>query len=505
MAHSWKKKTAEDHVETRFAEVEGSKVEIKEYVRDTKLNNIKPSQAYKVHGAHIYVDITNFEDLLGTDDEADHKKTLRFLNLHYRAVARVLRECGVIRVDFHNQRLHAVVTKPYGEDQEGDRVHKAVAVGKLIADVLSETGDDDADIPDAKVRIGIDTGMALAVNNGRKGDREPLFLGDAANQAAKYASGHKGAGVYLTGTAREHAGYDKVASPKTTKLSAAEIESSQEKASLPVTADAVVRKWRKELEDHPVEAVDFTRTTPPLSNLKFDDLSPKNSRRQEVVSVYADLDEFTAYVEKHLADRPEDVVRVLHVVRAELARCIHNDFGGRRVRFIGDCLHGVLCEGTAHITDEEETVSTATLCAGAMRSSFKVAIDYLRDQSVDVDGLDLQIGFEIGTAVLTRLGLSGDRLRCAAGKSVIGAEAEQSACAASDTRIGKAAYDASTSAVQDLFTAKRVVDGLTYNEAVTALAEKGDATAKAALDEANAKVSPQVAAATIAPIKPYVH
>ena len=37
--------------------------------------------------------------------------------------------------------------------------------------------------------LGIDSGTALAVNNGRPGHREPLFFGQPANHAAKRAGG----------------------------------------------------------------------------------------------------------------------------------------------------------------------------------------------------------------------------------------------------------------------------------------------------------------------------
>lgn len=75
---------------------------------------------------------------------------------------RILLREDAIFVDFHNQRLHSVVPKPY--DSEAARVHRAVAMGQLIIDVLAQTGED-ADQPAAKVRVGIDTGKALAVNN----------------------------------------------------------------------------------------------------------------------------------------------------------------------------------------------------------------------------------------------------------------------------------------------------------------------------------------------------
>ena len=45
-------------------------------------------------------------------------------------------------------------------------------------------------------------------------------------------------------------------------------------------------------------------------------LTPGNSRRQEAVSIYADIDGFTAYVADNIEENAENVVRVLHVLRA---------------------------------------------------------------------------------------------------------------------------------------------------------------------------------------------
>ncbi|KAG0916723.1 hypothetical protein G6F31_021342 [Rhizopus arrhizus] len=100
------------------------------------------------------------------EGETCHKRALRFLNQHYRAVHRILVESDAIRVDFHNQRLHAVVTKPYGDANERARIERAVAIAQLAIDVLAETGDSDAHIPNAQVRVGIDSGMALPSQSG---------------------------------------------------------------------------------------------------------------------------------------------------------------------------------------------------------------------------------------------------------------------------------------------------------------------------------------------------
>jgi class 3 adenylate cyclase len=71
----------------------------------------------------------------------------------------------------------------------------------MAYDVVAQTGED-ADHPSAKVRVGIDTGKALAANNGRRGHREPLFLGEPANIAAKRSGGGRTEGIYRTNRAR---------------------------------------------------------------------------------------------------------------------------------------------------------------------------------------------------------------------------------------------------------------------------------------------------------------
>src|SRR5437868_4824582 len=199
--HTWNKDRATNRIDSKIDALQLKDVEIKDYVRDTDLRSLPSSVAYLVDGVHLYADILNLADILGVtnvEGEVCHKRTLRFLNLHYRAAHRIIGSVDAILVDFHNQRLHSVVAKPY--DDEAKRVHRAIATGKLIIDVLAQTGED-ADHPAAKVRVGIDTGPALAVNNARRGHREPLVLGGPAHHAAKRSGGGKASGIYLSNKA----------------------------------------------------------------------------------------------------------------------------------------------------------------------------------------------------------------------------------------------------------------------------------------------------------------
>lgn len=374
---TWSKDRADKRISSKIDGLPLKDIVIKEYVRDTDLTGLPNGTAYRVNGVHVYADILNLNEMLhvtGSEGEMCHRRTLRFLNLHYRAVYRILQRTEAIFVDFHNERLHSVVAKPYGD--EAARVRRGVAIAQLIIDVLQQTGED-ADHPAAKVRIGIDTGKALAVNNGRRGHREALFLGEPANHAAKRAMGGTREGIYLTNNGRSFIGLDEVPNEDATVLSKAEISTCQEKAKLGVTAAEIVKEWKEDLSKLPIGTFDFSAHTPPFKNLDFGALSAKNSRRQDGGRVYADLNNFTAYVSANVSsdESSKHVVRVLHVLRSELDAVLHEDFAGKKVRFIGDCVHGLMVEGTAYDTDSEETVSNLTLCAAAMGSSFNLALE----------------------------------------------------------------------------------------------------------------------------------
>ena len=106
---TWNKDRATKRIDEKIAALPLKDIEIKEYVRDTDLANLANTVAYRVNGVHLYADILNVGDMLHVTEvegETCHRRTLRFLNLHYRAVHRILSRVDAIKVDFHNQRLH---------------------------------------------------------------------------------------------------------------------------------------------------------------------------------------------------------------------------------------------------------------------------------------------------------------------------------------------------------------------------------------------------------------
>jgi class 3 adenylate cyclase len=474
---TWSEATAKSRIAKRLKEV--NNVVVKDYVRDTDLTGIGTNVAYLVDGVHLYIDIINIDELLETtvvDGERAHKRALRFLNNHYRAVRNILLNVDAIQVDFHNQRLHAVFAKPY--DDEVARIHKAIATAQLVRDVLAKIGENEDDpLPAAKTRVGIDSGKALAVNNGRRRSREPLFLGNPANQAAKRA-GHDTAveGIFITNIARRAVGWDNVLDDFSTALTGAQISESQEDAALTLTVDKVVEDWESDLKNNPIGKFDFTRHTPPYRDLDLEELTPRNSRRQEATSIYADIDNFTRYVAARIADKNKaiDVVKTLHILRSELDAVLYEDFAGKKVRFIGDCIHGILIEGTAAKTDDEETAKNAMLCAAAMRSSFAVALKELQSGNIDVGNLGLAIGLEHGFIAVTRLGMKSEMIRCCISRSVLASEALQQECNGRQTCIGPKLDQHAPQQFRDMFGSNRKRSDFDYATAEDALKPKDE-------------------------------
>jgi hypothetical protein len=84
---TWTKDRASKRIDSRISELPIRDIEIKEDVRDTDLTDLPNNVAYRIDGVHLYADILNLSDMLHvTDVEAEtcYRRTLRFLNLHYR-------------------------------------------------------------------------------------------------------------------------------------------------------------------------------------------------------------------------------------------------------------------------------------------------------------------------------------------------------------------------------------------------------------------------------------
>jgi hypothetical protein len=147
------------------------------------------------------------------------------------------------------------------------------------------------------------------------------------------------------------------------------------------------------------------------------------------------------------------------------------DFQGVKIRFIGDCVHGAIVEGTSASTDNEATTVNAVRCAGALRSSFELALEIMEEANLFC-GLGLAIGMDFGPLVLTRLGIRGEKIRCCVGRAVLASEDAQLSCSGEETSMGEDMASHSPEWVRNWFGSSRKRDKVTYDSVETAKASE---------------------------------
>jgi class 3 adenylate cyclase len=375
---------------------------------------------------------------------------LGFLNVHYRVWDSIVDGNDGDRVDYHGARLHAVITSPAGDPAA--QIEQAVALARKLTEAARKVGQ--AHGFPSRIRFGIDHGKCLAMTTGRGAhEKDTLFLGRPANHAAKLVASGTEQGIFLTETAekrvaagavRKHAG--------SVTLDEAYVQGAVRKYafdSLDRTASAIAL-------DSSAPMFRFRRPTLPLSTVKFSELTPANSIRMGMACIFADIDGFTNFVDQAIhggSEKIRDAVKIVHVIREELNSVLKDDFGGKRVRFIGDCIHGCVAEGE-RVDEAAKSVREAVLCASAMRSSFDLCLDTVGSNPA----IDLAVGIEYGQTPMTRLGHRGDdSIRCAASKATIGAERTQQAIEHGGISLGEVATSVADPAVRKNFSSGRLM------------------------------------------------
>lgn len=463
-------------IETRLAKAHLGLADVR---AGKALVQIPRNRAITTHAVHVYANLIDFNSVLvdaGRETEASHRRALEFLHTHYGACDTLIDSFELQRVDFHGPRLHAVVLAPEGDGQEGDRVRKAVAFAAAFREMVERLGED---YPEFKtgVRIGIDSGPAVAIDSGKRDESEPLFIGSPANHAAKLAAGSE-EGVALSARAQaamqrpawgEHL-YDMVLAKAAEHrfldeqvAAAGSLHSATNRLDEAYASFAIDMRARHLAKVAGGAIFHFHRKEPPLKDLVFAEHPPSNAIRMAMASIFADIDGFTDYIDAAIrSGRIAQAVANLHVLRAEMAAVLRDDFDGRKVRFIGDCIHGLLAVGTAFETKPTDTIRAAVMAAGGIRSSF----DLCRTILPGIGDLGIAIGIDYGETPICRIGLRGaGSVRAATSRATCVSEAEQQGCDGDETALGQDAYAAAPAAVREVFVADRKVPNLDYDAA----------------------------------------
>lgn len=430
------------------------------------MDQATPRKAFVVEAAHLYGQLLDFDSIVADrnsqETEASHREALRFLNMHYGIWDSIVENDDAERVDYHGVRMHAIVPSPEGDARR--QLQNAIALAtklgaatKRVAEVYGFR---------ARIRFGIDQGKCVAMTTGRSHDRDTLFLGAPANHAAKLAAAADEEGIFLTPSAQAILGSTAL---RRTGSGRIELNEGFLNESLRLNpydridraADRLIAERRSDPQ------FVFRRETPPLAGVKFVDLVPSNSVRMGMSSIFADIDGFTAFVDGAIrsgGSAMKQAAIAIHVIREELNDVLKLDFGGKRIRFIGDCIHGVLAE-TPQRDDGTATVRSSVLCASGMKSSF----DLCKSMVGGIDTLDLAIGIEYGIVPITRIGKRGkESVRCAGGRAVVVAERVQQSIPGGGIDLGPTARSLAEPAIRRYFVGNRLP---TYGAATDLLSD----------------------------------
>lgn len=445
------------------------------------LFDLPNGRAVLVDTVQVYVRALSYDEVRldeGRETPASHARGLAFLHMLYSAGDRVVEHAGGQRVDHHGARMHAVVIEPRGAAGIAERTAAALSLAEEMIDLARGAGREifpEMNL-DLRFRVGIDVGPCVAINSGRSDEREPMFIGSAANHAAKLAAGDE-EGIYLSDRVRAAFGLRRVVTldeERATPATAADLQ--RLRAAVPQFRDSLgltrtrLDEWIEDRRQGRVpvvepEAFNFHQHTPPLRSIDYGKLTPANSIRMPLVSIFADLDRYTRFIDRCMAERRlAEAVRLLHILRSEFNAVLQDDFDGRKVRHIGDSIHGLLAEGTSNQIDARGTVTLAARCAGALRSSFQLCQELIPAARE----LGVAIGFEFGETPVSRIGIRGERaVRVASSLTVRASEACQCGCGGDQTMIGESAYREASPAIRQLFGSGRIARDLVYDDVAT--------------------------------------
>jgi class 3 adenylate cyclase len=416
----WDESEARERLRKSYSETKD--LELKPLTKEMNLENLSPTKCRTVTGVQLYLDVVNIQAQLDEAGEDKEKlsKLLRHAHVYERLITTLLYEWdGAEKVHFQGARLHNVIYKPYDTSDFANPALKRltaardfVAQAKELAVLIgSETG------ISYKLEAGIETGDAIATMNGQEGSRELLFIGEAANVAAKRLTGSPGTRY----------------GPNASAL-------------VPNLPDAVPlpKKWQRivadEVANNPVSQFELFK---PRERIDYDKLGVRTAKL-DGVSFFADLSGFTKLVASAADDDAKrELLRCLHAVRSEMRHVVRTDHRGDHIQYQGDRIQGTFYEAAS----SSRFVSRAAEAALAMQSAMKLC----RYMFSALANVGMTVGADLGRVLVTQLGIKGKRDIIVLGKSVPAASELQDGANAGETRVSVAVFEELEDDLKDLF------------------------------------------------------
>jgi len=419
-------------------------IEVEKLVREADLNSLlTETKCREIHGAHVYVYITNFSRIAteSIPDETEYKRFIQAVHVYQREVARIVETIfDGLRIHFQGSKLHALFYRPIDKTEE--LATKAFLLQLVLKDFVSSVFNPAYPLLDNfSIAGGADVGDAIGTRNGRRDDRELLFLGACANYAAKIISSagrlriSKEMYDALPEDLRELcAKTDNEEIFQINALSQKELDALLEKYDIKWDREKSEERVKEDKRNHPLKDIDYSTAN---ELIDLDSLSIWKNKRVLAASIFGDVTGFTAYIDRAETDEEKrKALRVLHAIRKEMATVVSVDYNGLRVQFQGDRVQGLF-----HMPKNEEAdiATEAVDAAVGLQSSMEKTI---KVKLPEANELHLAVGVDIDITLVSKLGTRAHRDRICLGAPVENAAKYEEKCSGGQIGISKRIYDA---------------------------------------------------------------
>lgn len=436
---AWTYEKSRDRVQARWDRRSDLDISVEKLGRQMELENITLPKSKRVRGVQIYATVAGSGQLDVLTDNTAAAGSIRALGAWLAEVSRIAAAFEIPVIAVQGARIHLLNYRPIDDDKKlaRDAVLLAAAVRRMTVGALNVQLDTVATL---NCRTGLDLGETVGTRGGTGGDSELLFLGSAANRAAKLLGNRK-----IVVSTRLSEALDGVLD-----LTAEEIE-SQDAWALSMTDDAhdaaidkygfawsVKKSTDRLTEDLDKWPVERCKVSGAAETVKFDSLSRSNSKLIDAAVLIADIDGFSAYIESlEDDDEKRDAILALDMIRAELREVLKNDYsGGVRVQYQGDNIVGLV-----HMPSKatRKVAERALDVAAGMQASMQHT---LREIVPEAKKLTVTIGVALTDTLATQLGPRGRRDAMIVGPGVTKADRMSAALDGTEVGFSKHAYEA---------------------------------------------------------------
>ncbi len=417
---------------------------VSDVVRQTDFDQIALNAPRRVTGCHLYVDVTNFNSLLrAASGDAERAEMVRLLHVWQREVSKILAKFEVRKVHFQGPRLHAVSYRPVSNP--GEQVARATLAAAAIRHA-AKAFTTALGVESWVIAAGLDHGTTIATRNGAAGDRELLFLGHAANHAAKILTS---SGIRLTGTAnnllpKSFDDYKNEGDTTTITMNADVVATLAAERGCDWTLTATTTRLEAAATSFPAGCVSVSGVK---ESIDKGTLAMSNTKDVLAASVFADVDGFTAYIDD-LMTVDEDVVdaiRRFHVLRGEGRDTAVRDFGALRIQYQGDRMQAL---AYTPVGDVAGIALRAVELATALNTVATKIVPSICDGDVYAP---FAIGVATGQVLVTQIGEHGNRDLVSIGQSTADAASIQQRLKGGQIGIDTATWNALPTWLQGVF------------------------------------------------------